>query len=339
MPTLPVSYAHLQKQVGRAVHRLYPGQVEAFLGSDVMAFTEWDIPDQSGRVIAVTGANTGLGFQVSRLLATRGAQVLMACRSRDKAEGAMQRIWAEVPDAALNFVPLDLADLDSVREGARQIAARPRLDVLINNAGLMMTPFGRTAQDVEMQVGVNHLGPFALTALLAPALEKTIGARVVVTSSIAHRRARMDWDTLGTERRYRRRRAYYTSKLANALFLVELDRRLRAAGSLVVAVGCHPGVARTDLFRHIPLSGLFDAVVGPFLNSDLDGALPTLLAATGPVEPGGYYGPVGFREVRGKAGKAVLAPQARDLESARRLWDWSVRTAHIDFPPPVGDAP
>jgi len=293
-------------------------------------FSEDDVPDQSGRGFVVTGANTGIGFEAARVLAARGARVVLACRDQGKAETAMDRIRQASPGAELAFAPLDQADLASVRAAAARIAEEPRLDGLVNNAGVMVPPLTRTKQGFELQFGVNHLGSFALTALLLPKLAETPGARVVVTSSLAHRRGRMNWDDLNAERKYSRGAAYNQSKLANALFAVELDRRLRAAGSPVTAVGCHPGVAGTDLGRHIGAAPVLFRLLGPFINSPAMGAWPTLLAATGPVKPGGFYGPTSLREMRGLAGEAVLDDKAKNPEDARRLWDVSVAMTGVE---------
>ncbi len=299
-------------------------------------FTEADVPDQSGKCFIVTGANTGIGFEVARALAARRARVLLACRSTARAEAAMARIRRLTPDADVAFLPLDQADLDNVHTAASLAAKEPRIDALVNNAGVMRPPLMRTRQGFELQFGVNHLGCFALTSLLLPALEKTVGARVVVTASVAHRRGRIDWDDLNAERSYDRSQRYADSKLANMLFFFELDRRLRAAGSPLTVVGCHPGIAATDLGRHMgPLQLLFP-LIGMALNSAAMGAWPTLQAATATVTPGGYYGPIELGERRGPSGPASRRPQAHDRELARRLWDVSVAMTGIDpgLPPP-----
>src|SRR5213079_3377574 len=192
----------------------------------VSGFTEANVPDQRGKHFIVTGANTGLGFEASRVLAARGARVLLACRDKGKAEIAMAQIRQATPRADLAFLPLDQADLASVRTAAELAAKEPRIDVLVNNAGVMIPPLTRTRQGFELQFGVNHLGAFALTALLLPKLSQTKGARVVVTSSLTHRHAKLDWKDLNAEQSYHRIARYAASKLANALFFFELDRRL-----------------------------------------------------------------------------------------------------------------
>ena len=293
-------------------------------------FTEADVSDQSGKCFIVTGANTGVGFEASRVLAARGARVLLACRDKAKAEAAMARIGRSTPGADVAFLPLDQADLASVRAAAERAAQEPRIDALVNNAGVMRPPLTRTRQGFELQFGVNHLGCFALSALLLPALAKTAGARVVVTASIAHRRGRIAWDDLNAEKSYDRSQRYADSKFANMLFFFELDRRLRAAGSPVTAVGCHPGIAATDLGRHMGPLQVFFPLIGIALNTPAMGAWPTLQAATTPVTPGGYYGPIGLGETRGPSGPASRTQQARDRELARRLWEVSVAMTGID---------
>lgn len=295
-------------------------------------FTADDVPDLSGRCIMVTGANTGLGFEAARVLALRGARVLLACRDRERAEGAMVRIQGERASADLAFVPLDQADLDSVRAAAELVSREPRLDVLLNNAGVMFPLLKRTAQGFELQFGVNHLGTFALTALLLPKLAETAGARVVVTASLAHRRGRLAWDDLDAREHYDRAQRYADSKLANLLFVTELDRRLRAANSPVSAIGCHPGVAATELIRHTPaVARLAGPVIGALLNTAAQGAWPALQAATDPqAVAGGYYGPQALFEARGASGVARRSKAARDPDLARRLWDVSVAKTGID---------
>jgi NAD(P)-dependent dehydrogenase (short-subunit alcohol dehydrogenase family) len=283
-------------------------------------FTAADVPDQSGKCFIVTGANTGIGFEIAKALAKKGARVLLGCRDAGKAAEAISRIGA----GDLAHLPLDLADLNSVRRAAELASKEPRIDVLINNAGVMFPPLTRTAQGFELQWGVNHLGGFALTELLLPKLAETPGARVVVTASLAHKRANIQWDDLNAERSYNRGERYCDSKLANLLHVAELDRRLRAAGSPVKAVACHPGVAATDLMRH---SGPFKVIMplfGLFLNTSAKGAWPALQAACDPaVVSGGYYGPTGLRDMRGPSGPASRSATAKDMDLAQRLWEVS----------------
>lgn len=302
--------------------------------TDTHSFTEANVPDQSGKCYIVTGANTGLGFEVSRVLAERGARVLLACRDEAKAQTAISRIRTITPRADLDFLPFDQGDLDSIRTAAKKAVAEPRIDALINNAGVMMTPLMRTRQGFELQMGVNHLGCFALTSLLLPKLAQTPGSRVVITSSLAHKNAKgIDWEDMGAEQGYDRFQRYAASKFANMLFLLELDRRLRAAGSSILATGCHPGMAGgTDLGRHANsgIFGFFLKLSKPLANTPATGAWPTLLASAGPVSPGGYYGPTGFQELKGPAGKASRSKLAKDTHLSRKLWDASIAMTGID---------
>ncbi|GFE72790.1 oxidoreductase [Novosphingobium sp. TCA1] len=295
-------------------------------------FTAASVAGQAGKCFLVTGANTGIGYETARVLAAHGARVLMACRSEEKARLAMEHIRMEAPGANLAFVPLDQADLFSVRECAEQVMRdEPRLDVLLNNAGVMVPPLERTVQGHELQFGVNHLAPFALTGLLLPKLAETPGARVVITASLAHMRGRIDWDDLDARRSYRARQRYGDSKLANLLHLLELDRRLRAAGSPVSAMACHPGIAATELGRHSLGFRLLFPVAGVVLNSAEHGAWPTLQAATdAAAEPGQYYGPQRFFGMSGPSGIARRNAAARDAMAARRLWEVSEQMTGID---------
>jgi NAD(P)-dependent dehydrogenase (short-subunit alcohol dehydrogenase family) len=299
-------------------------------------FTEANVPQQTGKAFIVTGANAGVGFEIARVLAAKGARVLLGCREQARAQDAIARIKRITPNADLVWLPLDLGDLDSVRTAAEIAAHEPRIDALINNAGVMNPPLMRTKQGFELQFGVNHLGVFALTNLLLPKLAETSGSRVVVTSSVAHLKAKIDWDDLSADTSYVRTKRYGASKLANALFFFELDRRLRAAKSPITAIGVHPGIAATSLGRHMGLAQLAGPIVGLVLNSADKGAWPALLAATGKVKPGGYYGPTGFCGVRGTAGEAERARHAEDPVLAKRLWEVSVAMTGVDSGlPPV----
>lgn len=294
-------------------------------------FSAASMPSQEGRTVIVTGANTGIGFEIAKAFAERGARVVLACRNQDKAETAIARIEADVHTPDLAFLPLDQADLGSVRAAAELAEKEQRIDLLINNAGVMIPPLSRTVQGHELQFGTNHLGTFALTGLLLPKLAQTPGSRVVVTSSIAHRQGRIDFGNLDVARGYNRMNFYAQSKLANLMFVLELDRRLRAAGSPIAAIGCHPGVAGSELQRHIPFGGLFAPLVGLLLNSAAQGAWPALQAATDPAAQGGdYFGPQGLNELRGPSGPSTLSRHARDADVARRLWDISVELTGID---------
>ena len=291
-------------------------------------FTADDVETQAGRRFLVTGANAGLGFEVAKVLAARGAHVVLACRDADRADAAMQRIVDEFPAADLSFQPLDLADLDQVRDAADAVLAGPRVDVLVNNAGVMIPPKTLTQQGYELQFGVNHLGTFAFTGLV----HGHIDDRIVITGSIAHKGGEIDFSDLSASRSYHNWQRYQTSKLANLLFMFELDRRLSAAGRATQAIGCHPGVALTELTRHLPLPlRTMTPLAAPFFNSATQGAWPTLQAATGAhVQGGDYLGPQGLGEVSGRSGPARATRDARDPKLGRELWQRSVELTGVD---------
>lgn len=295
-------------------------------------FTSADVADQSGRTFLITGANTGIGFETAKVLAANGARVLLGCRSESKATDAMSRIRAATPDADLAFVALDQADLSSVRAAAEVVGAEARLDVLINNAGIMMPPYELTADGFESQFGVNHLGTFVLTSLLLPQLADGTSGRVVVTSSIAHKGAKIFFDDISAERRYRAQDRYGQSKLANLLFMFELDRRLRRSGSSTISVGCHPGIADTDLARHLPAVVRFAVpLFRPFFNSAQHGAWPTLMAATAPgVEGGDFFGPSKRNETAGPAKRVEATSLAHNEPIAEGLWELSIEMTATD---------
>jgi len=299
-------------------------------------FTASDVPDQTGRTFLVTGANSGIGFEASLVLARAGARVLLGCRDHGRARDAVDRIRRRVGDADLAVVPLDQASLASVEEAAEQVREEPRLDVLVNNAGVMAPPLSRTPDGFELQLGVNHLAVFALTAHLLPKLQEQEGSRVVTTSSIAHRTGQLFLDDLQAEKSYDAFEWYRQSKLANLLFALELDRRLRAAGASAISVACHPGIAITDLGRNMGRwVQWLKPLAKPFLqlryNSPAQGAWPTLMAATDPdVEGGEYLGPTKWGETTGPAGRAYAVTRARDEELARRLWEVSAELTGVE---------
>ena len=299
-----------------------------------------DIPSQQGRVCVVTGANSGLGLETAKGLATHGAEVILACRSLDKAAEAESTIRSAVPGARLVSMPLDLASLASVRAFADAFAARhAKLDLLVNNAGIMAIPYMKTADGFEMQLGTNHLGHFALTGLLLERLIASGRGRVVTVSSTMHRIGKMDFDDLLWERRYKKWPAYGRSKLANLLFTFELQRRLEAKRLPVIAVAAHPGYAATNLQRVGPrLTGSsmlekFTDLSNRFMaQSAAMGALPTLRAATDPeVEGGTFWGPDGAFESSGHPHRVTPSPRAKNLEDAKKLWDASVRLTGVGF--------
>jgi NAD(P)-dependent dehydrogenase (short-subunit alcohol dehydrogenase family) len=295
-----------------------------------MAWIESDIPDQHGRTAVVTGANSGIGWETARALTAKGARVIVACRSEEKGRDAERRIRAGVADADVRFEPLDLGSLASVRAFADKLgAAESRIDLLVNNAGVMMPPYGKTADGFELQLGTNHLGHFALTGLLLPRILAAPKARVVSVSSLAHFWGRIDFADLQCERSYNATRAYGQSKLANLLFMRELQRRFEAKRAGAMAAAAHPGSTRTELQRH---SGLMNAIVAVFSQQPPDGALPSLYAATAPdVRGGEYFGPSGFAGCLGPPGRARSSAASRNAAVAKRLWDVSEELTGVRF--------
>ena len=300
--------------------------------------TKWtaaDIPDQTGRTAVITGANTGLGFETAAALAARGAQVVLAVRNLDKGKDAAAHIAAATPGADVQLQELDLTSLESVRAAAAQLRSdHDRIDLLINNAGVMYTPKLSTKDGFEMQFGTNHLGHFALTGLLLDRLLPVAGSRVVTVSSLGHRiRAAIHFDDLQWERRYSRVGAYGQAKLANLLFTYELQRRL-APGGTAIAVAAHPGVSNTELTRNLPrLVAAATALLEPLMQDADLGTLPTLRAATDPAVLGGqYFGPDGFQEIRGYPKLVGSSPQSHDIDLQRRLWTVSEELTGVVYP-------
>jgi NAD(P)-dependent dehydrogenase (short-subunit alcohol dehydrogenase family) len=286
-------------------------------------WTAKDIPDQSGRVAVVTGANSGNGFETARALAGRGALVVLAVRDLDKGGAAADAIGAEHPGAEVVLQEADLASLDSVREAAAAIAARfDRIDLLVNNAGVFHTPRRQTSDGFEIRFGTNHLGHFALTGLLADRIVGVEQSRIVTVSSNAHRyRARIDFGRFGSEQGRSQSAAYGRSKLANLLFTFELQRRLEAAGSPTVALAAHPGWSETEILRDFRGIGMIHPLIGPMRHSAAMGALATLRAATDPAAVGGeFYGPDGRFEMRGQPVLVGSSSRSHDTELQRRVW-------------------
>ncbi|CAN5462122.1 SDR family NAD(P)-dependent oxidoreductase [soil metagenome] len=300
-------------------------------------WAEADVPDQSGRTAIVTGSNTGLGFETARVLAARGAKVVLAVRDVEKGNAAAAKIVGSVPRADIAVQPLDLGSLQSVRTAADELkTAYPQVDLLINNAGVMYPPKQTTKDGFELQFGTNHLGHFALTGLLLPNLLTVAGSRVVVVASIAHNiRAGIHFDDLQWEHSYNRVSAYGQAKLANLMFAYELHRRLATAGAPTIAVAAHPGISNTELMRHVPGSSLpgFSQVAGLVTNSPKMGALGSLRAATDPHAQGGqYYGPDGFRELRGYPVLVQSSKQSHDVAVQERLWTVSQELTGVSYP-------
>jgi NAD(P)-dependent dehydrogenase (short-subunit alcohol dehydrogenase family) len=291
-------------------------------------WTAEQIPDQNGRTAVVTGANSGLGLATARELARAGAGIVFAARDPAKAETAQATITAAVPGARVEPRRLDLADLSSVREFAAGIEAEQgSLDLLVNNAGVMMTPRRTTVDGFELQLGTNHLGHFALTGLLLERLRAGSDPRVVTVTSLEHRPGRIDFDDLQSERSYGPRQAYQQSKFANAVFGIELDRRLRKEGLPLKSLLAHPGYSATNLQLSGP-AGVVRAFLrvtnALFAQSPEMGALPILYAGTAPeVEGGAFFGPDGLREARGHPKPVAPVARARDAELGRRLWEVS----------------
>lgn len=296
--------------------------------------TQWNsdsLPSQAGRVAIVTGANSGIGFETAKQLAAKGAQVVLACRSEERGLAAVERIQLEDSSADVRFMRLDLADLIQVESFAKEFSARfERLDLLINNAGVMFPPLTRTAQGHELQFGVNHLAHFALTGHLLSKLTDTPGARVVTVSSLMHRLGTIRFDDLDfVSRTYRTWPSYAQSKLANLLFAKELQRRLDGAGLDIQSLAAHPGWTHTELQRH---SGFIEACTRVLAMPPAQGAMPTLRAACDVDACGGdYYGPSGVGEVRGYPEKAFANAKAEDTETAMRLWVESEKLTGVCF--------
>jgi protochlorophyllide reductase len=302
-------------------------------------WTVEDVPDQSGRTAVVTGANAGIGLETAKVLAARGAAVVLACRDLERGEVAADSIRRETGRTNTRIVHLDLASQASVREAAGELrSAYPRLDLMVNNAGVMLVPYRRTEDGFESTLAVNHLGHFALTGLVLDQLLATRGSRIVTVSSVAHRRGAIDFGDLQLERRYDASAAYARSKLANLLFSYELNRRLVAAGAGTIALAAHPGNARTNLWH--TSSRLERALISPRLRplnfwlvqSAADGALPTLRAALDPSARGGaYYGPSGLFEYTGHPVQVDSTAASHDAAAQRRVWEISEELTGVSY--------
>ena len=299
-------------------------------------WTTTDIPDQTGRVAVITGANTGLGYETAAVLAAKGARVVLAVRNLDKGKDAAALISKRNPSADVVLQELDLTSLDSIRAAAEQLRSdHDRIDLLINNAGVMWTPKSTTKDGFELQFGTNHLGHFAFTGLLLDRLLPVAGSRVVTVSSIGHRiRAAIHFDDLQWEHSYNRVAAYGQAKLANLLFTYELQRRLAPHGT-TIAAAAHPGGSRTELSRNLPspLRSVFN-FVEPLVSQDAaTGALPQLRAATDPgVHGGQYYGPDGLGEMRGHPKVVSSSAKSHDVEVQKRLWAVSEELTGVVYP-------
>lgn len=306
-------------------------------------WTTADVPDQRGRTIVITGANTGIGFEAALVLARRGADVVLACRNPQRAADARARIASVASAGKVSTLQLDLASLASVRRAAEQLRAEhPRIDVLVNNAGGVRPRYAVTEDGFEMTLATNHLGPFAFTGLVLDRLLEIPGSRIVTVSSIGHRRGIVDFDDLQAQRGYRFQPAYFQAKLANLMFTYELERRLaqaRAQGGVrTIAVAAHPGNARTEFGND--MSALVRVAMSPHLRlltswlmqSPQMGALPTLRAATDPSVRGGeYYGPPGRAQFTGYPARVESSERSHDVEVQQRLWQESERLTGVTY--------
>jgi len=308
-----------------------------------MATGKWtaeQIPSQAGKTALITGANSGIGYQAALELARHGAHVLLGCRNEAKGLAALERLRREAPSASAEVVLLDVASLASIRAFASAFLGRGIvLDLLINNAGVMALPKRELTEDgFERQFGTNHLGHFALTGLLLPALLAAPAPRVVTVASLAHRTGKIEFDNLQSERGYEGWDAYNASKLANILFAKELDRRARAVHSRLLSLAVHPGVSTTSIFENGPgtmnLKAIMVKLLAPVLmQNDEAGALPTLYAATSPDAHGGeYIGPNGFGELKGSPVVVQPRPQALDVAVGERLWTVSEELTGVHYP-------
>jgi NAD(P)-dependent dehydrogenase (short-subunit alcohol dehydrogenase family) len=291
-------------------------------------------PTQKGRIAIVTGANIGLGYETALALAGKGCSVVLACRNIEKAEAAKASILAQYPKAVVDCMTLDLASLKSVRKFAAAYKRHHgKLDLLINNAGIMMPPYSLSEDGFESQLAANYLGHFAVTGLLLSLITKTPNSRIVSLSSLAHQWSGIRFDDLHFERRYDKRLAYGQSKLACLMFAYELQRRLRRAGHTTLSVAAHPGGSSTNLFQHMPkIVSVFAPFATLVLQSAQGGAQPTLYAALGAdIQGGDYCGPQSMGEMRGDPGKVDSSRRSRDESVAARLWAVSEELTGVRF--------
>lgn len=302
-------------------------------------WTTKDIPDLSGKIIVITGANSGIGFESAKEFARKGAEVILACRNMEKAETAVNDIKKEIPSAKAIIMQLDLASQKSVHQFASEFKANyDRLDVLLNNAGIMWVEYGVTEDGFERQFGTNHLGHFALTGLLLDVIMATPGARVVNVSSMGHNTGVIDRDNLMFENGedYGRHTSYGRTKLANLLFTYELQRRFEAAGVDATSLAAHPGSSNTNLAGHLLESRfmqvLYDVIMPVLAQTQDMGALPSIRASVDPQAKGGeYYGPAGFMEQRGFPVVVQSNKRSHNLDDARWLWDKSEELTGVTF--------
>ena len=287
--------------------------------------------DQTGKVVIITGSNTGIGYHMAYGLASKGANVVMACRNLEKASDSRNKILKDFPKANIKLYQLDLADLDNIKYFANKfINENDKLDILINNAGVMIPPYSKTKNNFELQFGTNHLGHFALTGLLLPLLEKNDNGRIITVSSIAHNPGIIDFNDLNSERKkYSKWGSYSQSKISNLCFAIELDRRLKAGGFSTISLASHPGYSNTELQRYSILWRILNVF---FAMSAKRGAEATLFAATNQIATEYiYWGPTGIIEMRGRTGKAKINKKAQDKDTAKRLWIISEEMTGVKF--------
>lgn len=303
-----------------------------------MKWTTTNMPDLSGKTIIVTGGNSGLGYESVKAFAKKGAEVILASRSLEKGEQARKEIRSEIQEGKIHVMQLDLGDLESIRAFVKEFNKKfTKLDVLLNNAGIMMTPYFKTKDGFEGQFGINHLGHYALTGLLMDLLQSTPGARIVNVSSGAHRNGVMDFKNLQFEggRGYSPIKAYGRSKISNLLFTYELQRKLDAANLDMMAVAAHPGVAMTNLARHLENKFLFKLLSPLFkrmAQNPAMGALPQIRASVDPdVKGAEYYGPDGKREWKGDPVVVKSNEASHNLQDAAKLWEHSEKLTGVKF--------
>lgn len=299
-----------------------------------MAKGKWDnnnIPNQDGRVVIVTGSTSGLGKQAAKVFAGKGATVVMAVRNTQKGDKVVQEIKQTHPNASIDVRKLDLSSLKSIQAFSESFNSDyNRLDILINNAGVMACPFSKTEDDFEIQMGVNHLGHFALTGHLLPKLKSTKNSRIVATSSAAHYQGNINFDDLNwANRKYRTTQAYSDSKIANLYFTYELARKLEGDADAPLVTAAHPGWTSTELQRH---SGIFKAL-NPIFSQNVEmGTLPTLRAAIDEnAQQGDYYGPKGFMEMKGYPKVVKSNKRSHDTAKAKKLWEMSVQMTGVQY--------
>ena len=300
-----------------------------------MSFNIDNIESKKGKIAIVTGANSGIGQEITIGLAKKEIKVIMACRNINKAESTKFEIIKQIPNADIEIMALDLNSLKSVRSFTKSFCDKHNhLNLLIENAGIMIPPFAKTEDGFESQMGVNYFSHFLLTNLLMPLLNKTEGARIATTSSIAHENAQIDLVNLNSENSYSKMKAYGQSKLACLMFAYELQRRLDKVGSKVIAVSAHPGVSKTNLFSNVPkLTQVLMTLFIPFFTHPPEkAALPMLYATLGDdIKGGEYFGPIGVKGMKGKPGKVNSKPQSYDKDVAKKLWEVSEKLTGEDF--------